>query len=139
MKRPDDFYCHSRPHPAIVCIMTNKFDEITGFLDPRRDFDRACIEPSEKEFLRKFANGKFEARVNEADLGLAVMRGFYRGGSVGLLLGSFYDAASGHPGSASALGAVLGIVLDSGQILVRHTMREPAREKAAINSQNDQI
>lgn len=117
--------------------MTNKLTEITGFFDPRRDFDRTATNPSEKESLRKFANGKLNSRVNEIDLGLAVIKGFYRGAPIGLLLGAFYDAATGHPGSATALGAFGGILLDSGQILIRYSMRESAREKAA--PQNDQI
>jgi hypothetical protein len=106
--------------------MADTIGKIFRYLNPRHDFDRVCINPSEKEFLRKLSNGKFDARVNEPDLGLAVIKGFCRGGPLGLLMGTFYDAASGHPGSGTALGALLGMMLDSGQILVRDALHQPS-------------
>lgn len=119
--------------------MTNKFIEIIRFFDPRHDFDHAAIDPAEQEFLKKFGNGQMEAAQHDVHLGRTVMKGLYRGGPLGLLLGAFYDAATGHPGSATTLGACTGMLLDSGQILIRETMRQRAREKAEAAPENNQI
>lgn len=99
--------------------MTTLLDKIKRHLDPRHDFDNIGRYPElddsgVKNFLKSAKNAFVYTLHASGIVTKASVRGLYGG----LLLGAFYDAATGD-GQGKMIGAVVGSTLDGGQAFIR--------------------